>query len=120
MYEILNGSSGKVVGVKVSGRLSADDIKALGQHLETVIKETGGPIRLLADMTDYDGMDFAAFWEDLAFSLTHMRDFERVVAVGDQTWIEWWIKAANPLVKAEARHFPPDQIDAAWAWLREA
>jgi hypothetical protein len=74
----LDQSSGNIVGIKVGGRLSAEDFKTLAAHIEGVIAASPGKVRLLSDLSDFQWMDMAAFWDDLAFSLKHMHDFDRV------------------------------------------
>jgi hypothetical protein len=119
MFEILEQGEGRVVGLKVTGKITAADMTAMTRRLEAEIAGTQGPIRLLSDVSDFDGMEVAAFWQDLTFSLKHLGDFDRVAVVGTKTWIEWWTKGLSPFIKAEARCFPPEAIDQAWAWLRE-
>ena len=117
MYKILDQSSGNVVGIKVGGRLSGEDFRTLAAHIEGVIAASPGKVRLLSDLSDFQWMDMTAFWDDLAFSLKHMHDFDRVAVIGDQMWLDWWTKTVSPIVAA--RHFPATAIDKAWAWLRD-
>ncbi len=119
MFQVLEQGAGRVVCLKVTGKITAEDMKAMTRCLEAEIAGGHGPIRLLSDVSDFEGMEIAAFWRDLTFSLKHVGDFDRVAVVGSKTWIEWWTKGLSPFVKAEARCFPPEAIDQAWAWLRD-
>ena len=119
MFQILEQGAGRVVGLKVTGKITAEDMTAMTRRLEAEIDGAEGPLRLLSDVSDFDGMEIAAFWQDLTFSLKHVGDFDRVAIVGAKTWMEWWTKGVSPFVKAEARCFPPEAIDQAWAWVRE-
>ena len=119
MFQILDQGDGRVVGLKVTGKITAEDMTAMTRHLEAEIGGAERPLRLLSDVSDFHGMEVAAFWQDLTFSLKHVGDFDRVAVVGAKAWMEWWTKGLSSFVKAEARCFPPDEIDQAWAWLRE-
>ena len=36
--------------------------------------------------------------------------------VGDQKWITWFTRLISPLTRAEEKHFPAGQIQAALDW----
>jgi hypothetical protein len=116
MFEILDRSAGKTIGLKVIGKLTDADYDAMLPDLEKAIAESG-PLRLLCDLEGFTGMEIGAFWQDFKFSLRHVRDFERLAVVGDKAWEEWYARLANPLFKADIRHFPVAEIEAAWTWL---
>ena len=69
-------------------------------------------------MTDFEGMELEAFWQDFKFGLRHVRDFERLAVVGDQRWLEWCTKAFSPMTKTELKYFQPNQLAEAWQWVR--
>lgn len=117
MYRVMDESSGNVVGIKVQGKLTQEDYVLLVPYLEHVLAEWG-PLHLLCDMTDFGGVEIGAFWEDFKFSLRHLGDFQQMAIVGDQQWLTWLTKLFNPMVKAEVKYFPSDQMDRAWAWVK--
>lgn len=117
MYEILTESQGKLLGLRVSGKVTAEDYESLIPEMERRI-DAAGPLRLLCDMRDFGGIEIEAFWADFKFSVRHLKDFERMAVVGDQRWLEWWTKAASPFVKTQVKCFGSEEIREAWAWLR--
>ena len=119
MYDVIPGSEGREIGIAVRGRLTVKDYDSLRATLEKAIAEHG-PLRLLCDMTAFKSFELGAFWEDFKFSLRHLKDFERMAIVGDQVWIDWWVKIAAPFFSAEVKLFPPGETAAAWAWLRHS
>ena len=117
MYRILDDSCDEVVGIAVDGKLTREDYDVLIPFFENRINEFGA-ISVLCDMTQFTVMEVAAFWEDLKFSIAHLRDFNRIAIVGDQRCLNWYAKFLNPLVKTEVRCFPIEQISDAWEWMK--
>ncbi len=118
MFEMLPESSGPVVGVRATGRLTDADYKEFLPKLEKVIAEHGS-VRLLVDMEGFEGWNLMAAWDDFAFGIKHWNDFSKMAIVGDAKWEEMATKAADLLMKGEARFFSLDERDAAWNWVRE-
>ncbi|QYZ80298.1 STAS/SEC14 domain-containing protein [Methanofollis formosanus] len=118
MIEKLNESSGKVVGYRVSKKLTTADYDRIFADAEEVVEEYGA-IRMLCDMEEFQGVGLAALWEDFEFGVKYGRSVERLAIVGDAAWEKWIAKLAVPLYAHEGRYFPESERDAAWAWLRE-
>ncbi len=116
MIKKLEQSSGKVIGFSLSGKLHDEDYHAFVPQVERVI-EREGTARLLAHFHDFHGWDLHALWDDIKFSTKHCNDVERIAMVGDSTWQEWMSKVCKPFTKAKVEYF--DNLDAAWAWLKE-
>ncbi|QSZ66245.1 STAS/SEC14 domain-containing protein [Methanofollis aquaemaris] len=118
MIEKLDQSEGKVVGYRVSGRLTAADYDRIFADAGGVIGEYGA-IRMLCDMEEFQGVELAALWEDFEFGIKYGRSVERLAIVGDAAWEKWIARLAVPLYAHEGRYFPESERDAAWVWLRE-
>ena len=120
MLEILERSEGRLVGLRVTGKITQDDVERASAHLEQDIQQTGGGIRLLVEVPQLAGIAPTALWDDLKFTLSHRRDFERVAIVADQRWLALWSRIAGALTPAETRHFSSAELEAAWRWLGES
>ena len=59
MIEILDRSSGKVLGIKVCGKLLHQDYQRFVPMLEALIAEHGS-VRRLVEMTDLHGIELSA------------------------------------------------------------
>ncbi len=118
MLTFLDSSEGNVIGFKIAGKVTGDDMKAIAGRAERVIGESGS-VRLLVQLDRFGGVEAKALWEKLKFALAHLKDVERMAAVGDKAWEKWWVAFAGSLVPAKVRYFDHGEIDAAWAWLRE-
>lgn len=117
MFELLDGSDGKVVGIHASGRLTDSDYKTFMPKIEERIDEYG-KIRLLVDMEGFAGWDMYAAWDDFTFGMTHWHHFEKMAIVGDRTWEETAAKAMDLLMRSEVRFFEIQNRDAAWDWIK--
>lgn len=117
MYRLMNQSSERVIGIKVSEKLTEKDYKTLVPLIEEAIRKQG-KIRLLWDMDDFEGWNVDALWQDLKFDTEHKDDIERLALVGDKQW-EKWISQPTKLFFDKAKYFDRDRVTEAWTWLRE-
>ena len=113
MFRKLPQSSGAVLGYAVTGRLTADEVARMQADALAAIEEHVS-IRLLVQLSDLE-MEPSALWQDLALTPEYTRSVDRLAVVGETNWHEWAARLSK--VIAEARYF--DDLDEAWAWLRE-
>ena len=118
MFEMLDESKGKAVGIRAEGWLTDADYKEFLPGLEELIRRHGR-IRLLVDMEGLEGWEIHAAWDDFTFGMTHWNHFERMALVGDKKWEEVAAKVTNLLMRGETRFFATSEKDAAWAWIKE-
>ena len=118
MIEQLPESAGKILGFKMSGKLHDEDYKKFVPLIDNAAKD--GKVRLLALFHDFHGWDLHALWDDIKFSTTHCLKIERIALVGEKTWEKWMSKVCKPFTMAKIKYFDAGELDAAWAWLKEA
>lgn len=118
MYQLLDQSSDKVIGIRVSQQLTKEDYETLIPLWENAIQEHG-KIRMLWLMDDFKGWSPEALLEDLKFDFKHNQEVERLAVVG-QNWWEDWMTQVTDLVftQSDARYFEPDKLQEAWDWVR--
>ena len=75
MIEILERGSGKVFGMKVSGKLLHRDYQQFVPMLEKLIEEHGS-VRCLIEMIDFHGIELRALWDEIKFDVRHARQIE--------------------------------------------
>ena len=118
MIEILERGSGKVFGMKVSGKLLHRDYQRFVPILEKLIEENGS-VRCLVEMTDFHGIELRALWDEIKFDVRHARQIERCAVVGDRAWEAWMTKLSRPIFSnAEVRFFDVTERDQAWEWIQ--
>ncbi len=116
MYQVLEESSGNFIALKAVGKITAKDYDTLVPYLEKAI-EREGPLCLFCDVTEFSGVEIAAAWRDLKFSMGHLRDFRRIALVGGRKWMEWIVRLTAPMFKGEINFFGPCHAEEARAWL---
>jgi hypothetical protein len=123
MIERLKESFGGVIGFKVVGKLTAEDIKAFEPQIEVVIAERKHkPIGILADLSQMEGADFAARWDEMRFLQKHTTHIARMAVVGADKWEEIvsMVTAGAAVLQSETHYFEEPQILKAWEWVRTA
>jgi hypothetical protein len=119
MMEIMNESSGNVIGIRATGMLTTDDydrvlvpkLAELSQQFETA--------RALFYMDhDFRGWDLSAAWANTKLDFRFRGHLEKVAIVGAPTWEEWCVRVAGLVMKGEMRTFKADQLEDAWNWVR--
>lgn len=108
---------GKVLEVRVSGKLTAQDYETFTPQVERLI-DRHGKIRMLFDMHDFHGWDASALWEDIKFGLGHFRDIERLALVGENKWQAGMAAFCKPFTAAEIRYFERSDAAKADAWIQ--
>src|SRR5258705_13637327 len=76
MFQMLPECSGRLVALRVAGKLTKEDMVSVAPPLEERIRENG-KVDLLCDMTDLHGWSLGGFWAELKFDAKHAKDFRR-------------------------------------------
>jgi len=108
--------NGKVVCFDLSGKVTRRDYEIFVPELEHLI-EKHGKIRLLFELTDFDGWTPAAFWEETKVALKHVGDIERMAVVGNRKWHEAMTQFCNLIAPADVAFFETKQSFQAKQWL---
>jgi hypothetical protein len=119
MIEVLPESQGKVIGVKISGKLTAQEYEEVIIPRVEAILQAHDKARFMWLLDDsFQGAEAGAVWDDTKFGLKHRKDFEKLALVGGSKWMEWLTKLAAKLISGETRTFPLEQAQEAWDWLK--
>ena len=119
MIEVLDRSSGKVLGIRVRGKLLHEDYQQFVPLVEKLIKQHGG-IRCLVEMIDLHGLEPRALWDEIKFDVRHAGQIERCAVVGDRAWEAWMTCLSRPIFfNAEIRFFDVAACEKAWEWIEE-
>lgn len=110
---------GKLLEVKLSGKLNREDYDEFVPKVEKLVAEHG-KIRLLVEMHDFHGWTAGAIWQDIKFDVKHFRDIERIAMVGETKWQHGMAAICKPFTAAEVRYYEHSDIEEARAWLRSA
>ena len=117
MFEIEEQDDGKLLAIRLKGRLRGEDYQRLGPQLDAAIARHG-KVRLICDATAWEGISPDAVWEDLKLGLRHFTGFDRVALIGERDWMAWATKLGDAIMPYKMRFFTADQADAAWHWIK--
>jgi hypothetical protein len=112
----LGSGDSSVIGMKVTGKVTAQGMAEFIERLEQVTAG-GGKARVFVDMVGYDGSEFGAAKEKLSKMGTLWSGIERVAYVVDRGWMSGWIGLVDAVTPMHLRAFGPDESEEAKAWL---
>jgi hypothetical protein len=120
MIEVLAEVPAGVTGIKVSGRVSGDDLKAFKPAMADLLK-AGEDIRIVEVIdSDYEGFGPGGLVEDLKLGLgalfSRHADFKRVAVVSDKEWVVHTIHLVGWLVPGELEVFGLADLERAKQW----
>ena len=81
MFQALDDSIGDYVALKAIGKITSRDYDTLIPYLEEAINKEGA-LKILCDMTNFDGMEIKGAWRDSRLGMPHFRDFHHCAPVG--------------------------------------
>jgi len=109
-----------VVEVLPSGALKAVDFEQLAALVDPFIEAQGELKGLMIVAERFPGWDsLGALIEHVRFVREHQKLIRRVATVSDGATLTILPLLAKHFVKAEVRHFPFAERDAAMEWLRQ-
>ncbi len=121
MIERLKESSSGVLGFKVTGKMTDEDIKGFEPQIEFLLRERKHkPIGILADLSQMRGAELKARWDEMRFLQKHTDHIARMAVVGADRWEEAMalLTAGAAVLQAETRYFDESEILRAWEWVR--
>lgn len=119
MFEKLSESSGSVIGYKVVGKIRVEDYQQLNQEVQALVDQYDDDVCLLLDLQEFAGEEVKAWLPDLKFGHRFHDKIDKMAIVGDKRWEKWLTALVDPFYANDAKFFHPEEMDKAWAWLRE-
>jgi hypothetical protein len=119
MIEVLSDMPAGVTGIRVSGRLRGDDLRAFKPAMEELA--AGDEIRIVEVIApDYEGFGPGGLVEDLKLGLGTVfkrhSAFKRIAVVSDKEWVAHTLHALAWLVPGELAVFGLDELERAKQW----
>jgi hypothetical protein len=116
--QIEEEEGGTSVAVWVTGKLVSSDYEQLVPELDRLIA-VHGRLRLLFELTTFQGWEPIALWDEVKFDVKHFSDIERVAIIGDKKWEHGMASFYKPFTHATVRYFLLADAAEAWKWWRE-
>ena len=113
----ISNVEGGLVTLRVSGRLTQNELAAAQAEMSRVIA-TGGKVRILVLADDFAGWEKGGSWADFSFQQAHDDDIERIAIVGDAKWQDLaLIFTTKGLRPFPIEYFTVERLDEARDWL---
>ena len=119
MIDLLPDMPEGVTGIRVSGRLRGDDLRAFKPAMEKLLKTD--EIRIVEVIaSDYEGFGPGGLVEDLKVGFgalfQHYSAFKRIAVVTDKEWVAHTLHALAWMVPGELALFGLDELERAKKW----
>ena len=123
MLEFTETGADDVVGIRVKGKVTADDIERAIGRIESKLKQHE-QVSFIAEIEALSGVSPGALLKDITYGLqqlVHLDRFYRAAVVTDKRWIRAAVKLeARILPSVEVKAFYRAEREAAYAWARNA
>ena len=106
----------RVVAAKVDGEMTAEDMKNLIDRFQSIV-DRDEKVLFFLDTRGYTGSEFGALTEKFKHIGMLWKAVDKYAIVGDVRWMEISVKIVDPLTPQQIKHFAPDKVNEAWAWL---
>ena len=119
MIEVLADMPAGVSGIRVSGRLTGDDLRAFRPTMDQLVN--ADEIRIVEVIApDYEGFGPGGLIEGLKLGfgawLRHHSAFKKIAVVSDKDWVVHALHAFAWMIPGEMALFRLDQFEQAKAW----
>lgn len=101
--------------IKIVGKLKHADYEVMVPMLEDAIKDVREPeIRTLVDVTEFEGWELRAAWDDLKLGVKHNREFKKIALLGNKNWEKVAATVSNWFISGESKYFEDKQEALNW------
>jgi SpoIIAA-like len=119
MIEVLKDMPDGVFGIRVSGRVTGDDLRKFKPDMDALMHtEELRIVEVIAP--DYQGFGPGGLVEDMKMGLgalfQHHSAFKRIAVVSDKDWVAHTLHALAWMIPGEIEIFGRDELDRATQW----
>lgn len=106
------------LSLKVVGKLTHQDYQMITPMIDAALKEVSSPkIKAIFDVTEMQGWELRAAWDDFKLSLNHGSEFEKIAIYGNKHWQEIISNIGSWFISGEIESF--ESYQQAINWLNE-
>jgi hypothetical protein len=121
MIERMQENHTGVIGFRVIGHLTADEVTAFEEQIKFVIaNRRNRPIGIVADLSQMESVDWQARWEEMRFLQKYTNHIARIAVVGADNWetVAGMALTGMALLQGETLYFHSSEILHAWHWAK--
>jgi hypothetical protein len=106
------------LSLKAIGKLSHEDYQTITPMLDAALKGINNPkIKAIFDVTEMQGWELRAAWDDFKLGLNHGSEFEKIALYGNKHWPEVISPSGSWFISGEVEYF--EDHSQAVSWLSE-
>ena len=117
MLVCLPESNGDLACIKIVGKLTAEDYRSLMDMLRGIF-DRHGALKLYVNLEEFDGWEWQASWDKVAFGIKHWEKIMQIAIVGTDRWFHLGAYAAEKIKTADVRYFAAAENTRALAWAQ--
>ncbi|NOQ32321.1 MAG: STAS/SEC14 domain-containing protein [Helicobacteraceae bacterium] len=100
---------------KAVGTLTHEDYKQITPLIDSALEGVkDAKIKAIADISELDGWELRAAWDDMKIGLKHGSEFEKIAIIGSQTWIEYSAKVSSWFMSSQIETFSNEKEALSW------
>lgn len=104
--------------LKATGKLTHQDYQVITPMIDAALKEVSFPkIKALVDITEMQGWELRAAWDDFELGLKHGSEFEKIALFGNKYWQEIAANIGSWFVSGDIKYF--EDYQQALTWLNQ-
>ncbi|QKF81294.1 STAS/SEC14 domain-containing protein [Halarcobacter ebronensis] len=101
----------------ITGKLTHNEFKSFEEKIETLLSSYEVPsMNILIDITKLEGVEFKVLWDDILFTLKHIKEMKKVAIVGNSKAEEYSTSFANRVFPFSLEYF--EEYSKAKEWLK--
>ena len=102
--------------IKLNGKLTHTDYNEIIPFIESSLSAVKKPkLKVLVDMSDFEGWESRAAWDDFRFALRHGSEFDKIALYKSSVIDTFVAKVSAWFLSGEVKNF--DDYDKAYEWL---
>ena len=106
------------LSLKAVGKLTHGDYQVMTPMIDKALGEVKDPqVNVLIDVTDFEGWELRAAWDDFKLGLKHGNEFDKIALYGNRKWQEKMATIAGWFMSGQTRYFEDEA--QALEWLEE-
>jgi hypothetical protein len=106
------------LSMKAVGKLTHEDYQTFTPMIESSLEAVTHPhVKALLDITEFDGWEIRAIWDDFKIGLKHGNEFDKIAVVGNKPWEHVMTTIGRWFMSGEMKYF--ENTDEALGWLKD-
>lgn len=106
------------LSLKAQGKLTHEDYEVITPFIDSALSEVKAPqVKMFVDITELDGWEARAAWDDFKIGLKHGNEFVKVAIYGHKKWQSLAATVGSWFIAGEIKSF--EKENEALDWLHD-